>query len=234
MLEIKNIDVFYGESQALYDVSLKVDEGEFVTIIGANGAGKTTIMKSIMGLIKPHNGQIIYNGQDIVASNAWDRSAMGISYVPEGRRLFPELSVLENLKVGAYKLNNVDEIRNNTEKVFTMFPRLAERKNQLANTMSGGEQQMLAIGRALMSSPELILIDEVSMGLMPLLVERVFEVIKEMNQEGITILLVEQNAKKALNYADRGYLLEVGKIVTGSDSESLKEDKMIKKAYLGG
>jgi len=234
MLEIKNIDVFYGVSQTLYDVSLKVDEGEFVTIMGANGAGKTTIMKSIMGLIKPHNGQIIYNGQDIVASNAWDRSAMGISYVPEGRRLFPELSVLENLKVGAYKLNNVDEIRNNTEKVFTMFPRLAERKNQLANTMSGGEQQMLAIGRALMSSPELILIDEVSMGLMPLLVERVFEVIKEMNQEGITILLVEQNAKKALNYADRGYLLEVGKIVTGSDSESLKEDKMIKKAYLGG
>jgi branched-chain amino acid transport system ATP-binding protein len=233
MLEIKNLDVFYGESQALYDISLKVNEGEFVSIIGANGAGKTTIMKSIMGLIKTKKGKIFFKDRDIVSAFAWERATMGIAYVPEGRRIFPDLTVLENLKVGAYKIKDPRVIEENTQKVFTMFPRLAERKNQLANTMSGGEQQMLAIGRALMSSPDLILLDEVSMGLMPLLVDRVFQVIKEMNDEGITILLVEQNAKKALNYADRGYLLEVGRIVTSNDSEKLKEDEMIKKAYLG-
>lgn len=234
MLEIKNINAFYGESQALYDVSLTVKEGEFLTIIGANGAGKTTIMKSLMGLIKPKSGQIFYEGKDIVPAAAWDRADLGIAYVPEGRRLFPDLTVEENLRIGAYKINDQKLLKENTDKIYDMFPRLKERRRQMASTMSGGEQQMLAIGRALMSSPELILIDEVSMGLMPILVDRVFEVIKEMNEEGITILLVEQNAKKALNYADRGYLLEVGRIVTGGNSSELKEKDIIKKAYLGG
>ncbi len=234
MLEIRDLNVFYGESQALFDISLKVEPGEFITIIGANGAGKTTIIKSIMGLIKPAAGQIIYNGKDITGVNPWNRSELGIGYVPEGRRLFPDLTVFENLKVGAYKIKEKNELEENIEKVFNMFPRLKERQNQLARTMSGGEQQMLAIGRALMSSPEMILIDEVSMGLMPILVDRVFKVIEEMNETGITILLVEQNAKKALNYADRGYLLEVGRIVTDDSSEALKENDLIKKAYLGG
>ncbi len=234
MLKIENINVFYGESQALYNVSLTVKEGEFVTIIGANGAGKTTIMKALMGLIKTNSGQILYKDSNIVNIEAWDRANMGIAYVPEGRRLFPDLTVEENLRVGAYKINEQQVIKDNLKRVFDMFPRLSERQRQMANTLSGGEQQMLAIARALMSSPELILIDEVSMGLMPILVNKVFEVIKEMNNDGITILLVEQNARKALNYADRGYLLEVGKIVIDGKSDELKEKDIIKKAYLGG
>lgn len=234
MLKIENINVFYGESQALYNVSLTVKEGEFVTIIGANGAGKTTIMKALMGLIKTNSGQILYKDSNIVNIEAWDRANMGIAYVPEGRRLFPDLTVEENLRVGAYKINEQQIIKDNLKRVFDMFPRLSERQRQMANTLSGGEQQMLAIARALMSSPELILIDEVSMGLMPILVNKVFEVIKEMNNDGITILLVEQNARKALNYADRGYLLEVGKIVIDGKSDELKEKDIIKKAYLGG
>lgn len=234
MLKIENINVFYGESQALYNVSLTVKEGEFVTIIGANGAGKTTIMKALMGLIKTNSGQILYKDSNIVHIEAWDRANMGIAYVPEGRRLFPDLTVEENLRVGAYKINEQQVIKDNLKRVFDMFPRLSERQRQMANTLSGGEQQMLAIARALMSSPELILIDEVSMGLMPILVNKVFEVIKEMNNDGITILLVEQNARKALNYADRGYLLEVGKIVIDGKSDELKEKDIIKKAYLGG
>jgi branched-chain amino acid transport system ATP-binding protein len=234
MLKIENINVFYGESQALYNVSLTVKEGEFVTIIGANGAGKTTIMKALMGLIKTNSGQILYKDSNIVNIEAWNRANMGIAYVPEGRRLFPDLTVEENLRVGAYKINEQQVIKDNLKRVFDMFPRLSERQRQMANTLSGGEQQMLAIARALMSSPELILIDEVSMGLMPILVNKVFEVIKEMNNDGITILLVEQNARKALNYADRGYLLEVGKIVIDGKSDELKEKDIIKKAYLGG
>lgn len=234
MLEVKNIDVFYGESQALYEVSLKVKAGEFVTIIGANGAGKTTIMNTIMGLIKPKNGQIFYKNQDLTKINPWERTDLGISYVPEGRRIFPDLTVMENLKVGAYRLKDESKLASNFEYVFDLFPRLADRKHQLAETMSGGEQQMLAIARALMLSPELILVDEVSMGLMPILVNKVFDVIKKLNEEGITVLLVEQNARKALNYADRGYLLEVGNIVKADSCKNLKSDEMIKKAYLGG
>jgi branched-chain amino acid transport system ATP-binding protein len=234
MLEVKNINVFYGESQALYDVSLEVKEGEFVTIIGANGAGKTTIMNTIMGLLKPKKGNIIYKDKDLTKIDPWDRTELGISYVPEGRRIFPDLTVMENLRVGAYRLNDDTKLTNNLDYVFDLFPRLADRKNQLAETMSGGEQQMLAIARALMLSPELILIDEVSMGLMPILVNKVFDVIKQLNEKGITVLLVEQNARKALNFADRGYLLEVGHIVKSDTCENLKCDEMIKKAYLGG
>lgn len=234
MLEVKNINVFYGESQALYDVSLKVEKGDFVTIIGANGAGKTTIMNTVMGLLKPKTGQILYNEKDLTKIEPWERTDLGISYVPEGRRIFPELTVMENLRVGAYKLKDESKLPDNLDYVFDLFPRLADRKNQLAETMSGGEQQMLAIARALMLSPELILIDEVSMGLMPILVNKVFDVIEKLNKEGITILLVEQNARKALNYADKGYLLEVGNIVKSDTCENLKCDEMIKKAYLGG
>lgn len=234
MLEVKDINVFYGESQALYDVSLNVKEGEFVTIIGANGAGKTTIMNTIMGLLNPKSGHIIYKGKDLTKIEPWERTDLGISYVPEGRRIFPELTVMENLKVGAYKLKDESKLPENLDYVFELFPRLGERKNQMAETMSGGEQQMLAIARALMLSPELILIDEVSMGLMPILVNKVFEVIGKLNKEGITVLLVEQNAMKALNYAERGYLLEVGNIVKNGSCNVLKDDEMIKKAYLGG
>ena len=234
MLEVNNINVFYGESQALYDVSLKVKKGEFVTIIGANGAGKTTIMNTIMGLLKPKSGSIKYNDTELTKINPWERTNLGISYVPEGRRIFPELTVTENLKVGAYKLKDEKKLKDNLDYVYELFPRLEERKNQLAETMSGGEQQMLAIGRALMLSPELILIDEVSMGLMPILVNKVFDVIDKLNKKGITVLLVEQNATKALNYADRGYLLEVGNIVKCDSCKNLINDEMIKKVYLGG
>jgi len=234
MLEVKNLNVFYGESQALYDVSLKVKKGEFVTIIGANGAGKTTIMNTIMGLLKPKSGSIKYNDTELTKINPWERTNLGISYVPEGRRIFPELTVTENLKVGAYKLKDEKKLKDNLDYVYELFPRLEERKNQLAETMSGGEQQMLAIGRALMLSPELILIDEVSMGLMPILVNKVFDVIDKLNKKGITVLLVEQNATKALNYADRGYLLEVGNIVKCDSCKNLINDEMIKKVYLGG
>ncbi len=234
MLEVNNINVFYGESQALYDVSLTVKKGEFVTIIGANGAGKTTIMNTIMGLLKPKSGTIKYNDTELTKINPWERTNLGISYVPEGRRIFPELTVTENLRVGAYKLKDEKKLKENLDYVYELFPRLEERKNQLAETMSGGEQQMLAIGRALMLSPELILIDEVSMGLMPILVNKVFDVIDKLNKKGITVLLVEQNATKALNYADRGYLLEVGNIVKSDSCKNLINDEMIKKVYLGG
>jgi branched-chain amino acid transport system ATP-binding protein len=234
MLEVKDINVFYGESQALYDVSLTVKKGEFVTIIGPNGAGKTTIMNTIMGLLKPKSGSIYYNDKDLTKINPWERTNLGISYVPEGRRIFPELTVMENLRVGAYKIKDENKLKDNLEYVFELFPRLEERKKQMAETMSGGEQQMLAIGRALMLSPELVLIDEVSMGLMPILVNKVFDVIGKLNKKGITVLLVEQNAAKALNYADRGYLLEVGNIVKADSCKNLKTDEMIKKAYLGG
>ena len=234
MLEVNNINVFYGESQALYDVSLTVKKGEFVTIIGANGAGKTTIMNTIMGLLKPKSGSIKYNDTELTKINPWERTNLGISYVPEGRRIFPELTVTENLRVGAYKLKDEKKLKENLDYVYELFPRLEERKNQLAETMSGGEQQMLAIGRALMLSPELILIDEVSMGLMPILVNKVFDVIDKLNKKGITVLLVEQNATKALNYADRGYLLEVGNIVKCDSCKNLINDEMIKKVYLGG
>ncbi|MEA2021277.1 MAG: ABC transporter ATP-binding protein [Candidatus Caldatribacteriota bacterium] len=234
MLKLEGIHVYYEESQAISGVSISVKAGEFVTIIGANGAGKTTIMKAIMGLVKVKKGNIYFKNVNLTNKPPWVRAEMGIGYIPEGRRVFPDLTVLENLKVGAYTVKSKQVLKNNVEKVFYLFPRLAEREKQLARTMSGGEQQMLAIARAVMLNPKLLLIDEISMGLMPILVNTAFKSIKKMHKEGITILLVEQNAKKALSTADRGYVLETGHIVLEDRADNLKQKDEIRKAYLGG
>ncbi|HDP37169.1 MAG TPA: ABC transporter ATP-binding protein [Candidatus Atribacteria bacterium] len=234
MLKLEGIHVYYEESRAVSDVSIYVNEGEFVTIIGANGAGKTTIMKAIMGLIGVREGKIYFEGIDLTDKPPWIRAEMGIGYIPEGRRVFPDLTVVENLKVGAYTLKSKQVLKQNLERLFSLFPILGERGNQLARTMSGGEQQMLAIARALMLNPKLLLIDEISMGLMPILVNKAFASIKKMHEEGITMLLVEQNAKKALATADRGYVLETGKIVLEDRADILKQKDEIRKAYLGG
>lgn len=234
MLKLEGIHVYYEESRAVSDVSISVKEGEFVTIIGANGAGKTTIMKAIMGLIKVREGKIYFEDTDLTNKPPWVRAEMGIGYIPEGRRVFPDLTVIENLKVGAYTIKSKQVLKQNLERVFSLFPKLGERGKQLARTMSGGEQQMLAIARAMMLNPKLLLIDEISMGLMPILVNTAFASIKKMHQEGITILLVEQNAKKALAAADRGYVLETGHIVLEDRADILKQKDEIRKAYLGG
>jgi branched-chain amino acid transport system ATP-binding protein len=234
MLRLEKIQVYYEESQAVSEVSIIVNKGEFVTIIGANGAGKTTIMKAIMGLIGVQKGNIYFEENNLTDKPPWVRAELGIGYIPEGRRVFPDLTVVENLKVGAYTIKNRKTLSQNLDKVFFLFPRLKERKTQLARSMSGGEQQMLAIGRAIMLNPKLLLIDEISMGLMPILVNTVFFAIKKMHEEGITILLVEQNAKKALAYADRGYVLETGRIILEGRADILKQKDEIKKAYLGG
>jgi branched-chain amino acid transport system ATP-binding protein len=234
MLKLEEIHVCYEESQAISEVSISVKKGEFVTIIGANGAGKTTIMKAIMGLIGVKKGKIYFEGNNLTNKPPWVRAEMGIGYIPEGRRVFPDLTVVENLKVGAYTIQNKQILRQNLEKVFFLFPRLKERETQLARSMSGGEQQMLAIGRAIMLNPKLLLIDEISMGLMPILVNTAFAAIKKMHKEGITILLVEQNAKKALANADRGYVLETGCIILEDRADILNQKDEIKKAYLGG
>lgn len=234
MLEIKDLFVSYGMMEVLHGISLKVEEKELVSVIGPNGAGKTTLIKSVMGLVKPTSGQILYNGQDITNLPAHKRAGMGIGYVPEGRRVFGKLTVAENLQMGAYELKDKKTIANNMAMVYDIFPRLGERKDQLASTMSGGEQQMLAISRALMLNPKLLLIDEVSMGLMPIMVNTCFEVIKKLNDEGITILVVEQNANKALKVADRGYVLETGNIIISDTAENMRKDDTVQKAYLGG
>jgi len=234
MLKIEGIHVYYEESQAISGVSISVKAEEFVTIIGANGAGKTTIMKAIMGLVKVKKGNIYFENVNLTNKPPWVRAEMGIGYIPEGRRVFPDLTVLENLKVGAYTIKSKQVLKNNIERVFYLFPRLAEREKQLARTMSGGEQQMLAIARAMMLNPKLLLIDEISMGLMPILVNTAFKSIKKMHEEGITILLVEQNAKKALSSADRGYVLETGRIILEDKADNLKQKDEIRKAYLGG
>lgn len=234
MLEIKDLYVSYGMMEVLHGISLKVEDKELVSVIGPNGAGKSTLIKTIMGLVKPTSGQILYNGEDITNVPAHKRAAMGIGYVPEGRRVFDKLSVEENLLMGAYELKNKAKIAENLKMVYDIFPRLGERKNQLAGSMSGGEQQMLAIGRALMLNPKTILIDEVSMGLMPIMVNTCFDVIKKLNQQGITILVVEQNANKALKVADRGYVLETGNIIISDTAENMRQDDTVKKAYLGG
>jgi len=234
MLKLEGIHVFYEESQAVSDVSISVKEGEFVTIIGANGAGKTTIMKAIMGLVKVREGKIYFKDIDLTNKPPWVRAEMGIGYIPEGRRVFPDLTVIENLKVGAYTIKRKQVLKQNLERIFSLFPKLGERGKQLARTMSGGEQQMLAIARAMMLNPKLLLIDEISMGLMPILVNTAFASIKKMHKEGITILLVEQNAKKALAAADRGYVLETGHIVLEDRADILKQKDEIRKAYLGG
>ncbi|MBQ6608784.1 MAG: ABC transporter ATP-binding protein [Firmicutes bacterium] len=234
MLEIKDLYVSYGMMEVLHGISVGVQDKELVSIIGPNGAGKTTLIKTVMGLVKPTSGQILYNGEDITHIPAHKRAGMGIGYVPEGRRVFGKLTVEENLQMGAYELKDKAQIAKNIEMVYGIFPRLGERAKQLASTMSGGEQQMLAIGRALMLNPQMLLIDEVSMGLMPIMVNTCFEVIKKLNDEGITVLVVEQNANKALKIADRGYVLETGNIVLSDTAENMRKDDTVQKAYLGG
>ncbi len=234
MLIIDNINVFYGAIHALKGVSLRVEQGQIVTLIGANGAGKSTILKTISGLLKPKTGTISFEENNITGNPAQKIVEMGISQVPEGRRVFANLTVLENLELGAYLRKDKDGIQQDMEKVFTSFPRLLERRSQLAGTLSGGEQQMLAMGRALMSRPRLMLLDEPSMGLAPLLVRDIFEIIKEINKAGTTILLVEQNAHMALSIAHKAYVMETGKIVLSGDAKELAASEEIRKAYLGG
>ena len=233
MLEIRNLTAHYGHSQVLYDVSIDVKTGEFVSIIGANGAGKSSLMKVIMGLVPVSAGSLLFKGKDISKSKPWERAGLKIAYVPEGRRVFGELTVAENLRIGGWVEPPADLPRR-VEHVVSIFPRLGERMNQAARTMSGGEQQMLAIGRALMLEPELLLVDEISMGLMPILVNRCFEVLKQLSEAGTTILLVEQNARKALSVSHRGYVLETGHIVLEGEAAKLRDDDAVRRAYLGG
>lgn len=233
MLEIHDIEVFYGMIQAIKGVSFQVNEGEVIALIGANGAGKTTILHSITSLIAPKKGRIVFEGQDITATPAHKIVSMGMAHVPEGRRVFAQLTVLENLKMGAFTRKDKEEVEESLLRVYKRFPRLEERKNQMAGTLSGGEQQMLAMGRALMSRPRIILMDEPSMGLSPIFVNEIFDIIREVSEGGTTVLLVEQNAKKALSIADRAYVLETGRIVLDGKAEDLLNDDSVKKAYLG-
>jgi len=234
MLEITNINVFYGVIHALKDISLKIEDGEIVTLIGANGAGKSTTLKAISGMQKFKGGEIRLDGKKIDSLNATDIVKLGISHVPEGRRIFSKMSVMENLEMGAYIRTDKVEIKNDFKKVFSLFPRLQERKEQIAGTLSGGEQQMLAIGRALMSRPKILLLDEPSMGLAPIIVKEIFSIIKDINQSGTTVLLVEQNAFMALRAADRAYIIRNGEIEIQGNAKELLQDERIKKAYLEG
>ncbi len=234
MLEVKNLNVHYGVIQALKDISLTVNQGEIVTLIGANGAGKTTTLRTISGLIKATSGEILLEGKNITTLPAPDRVQQGISQVPEGRRIFPPMSVLENLEMGAFLRKDKADIKKDIEMVYDLFPILGKRRKQSAGTLSGGEQQMLAMGRALMSRPRILLLDEPSMGLAPLLVREIFEIIKNINQNGTTILLVEQNASMALSIAHRAYVLENGSIVISGTGEDLAKSGEIQKSYLGG
>ena len=235
MLSVKNINVYYGSIHAIKDVSFHVNEGEIVTLIGANGAGKTTTMHAISGLLKLQSGEINYCGQTISKMEAHKIIRLGLAQVPEGRRVFSGLTVQQNLQMGAYtRRDGKEAIQNDFDMVFDLLPRLKERRNQPAGTLSGGEQQMLAMGRALMSHPKVLMLDEPSMGLAPILVEQIFEIIENLHAQGTTILLVEQNAQMALSVAHRGYVLETGKIVTTGSGEELLEDEAVKKAYLGG
>ena len=233
LLEVKNLEVSYGVIKALKGISFEVNEGEIVTLIGANGAGKTTTMQSVIGLIPKNGGSVIYDGQDITKQPCHKIVHLGMSQVPEGRRVFQELTVYENLLMGAYSIKEKDTFKEDLEKVYKRFPRLAERSGQIAGTLSGGEQQMLAMGRALMSRPKLLMLDEPSMGLSPLLVDEVFDIIKDINKDGTTILLVEQNAGKSLAISDRAYVLETGSIVLSGTGAELSASEEVKKAYLG-
>ena len=233
MLEVKDLKVYYGMIEAFKGVSFHVDEGEVIALIGANGAGKTTILHTVSGLLSPKNGSVTFEGVDITKIPGHKIVSMGMAHVPEGRRVFAQLSVLQNLKMGAYTRKDKQEIEDTLKMVFKHFPRLEERQNQLAGTLSGGEQQMLAMGRALMSHPKIILMDEPSMGLSPIFVNEIFNIIKEVSKAGTTVLLVEQNAKKALSIADRAYVLETGNIVLEGKASDLLNDDSIKKAYLG-
>jgi len=234
MLKIDNINVYYGAIHALKGISVDVKEGEIVTLIGANGAGKSTILRTISGLLKPKTGQITFEGQNIAGKAAQDIVKLSISQVPEGRRVFANMTVMENLELGAYIRNDSKGIKEDLDKIFIRFPKLAERRSQLAGTMSGGEQQMLAMGRALMSRPRLLLLDEPSMGLAPLLVREIFSIVKDINASGTTVLLVEQNAHMALSIAHRAYVLETGRITLAGDAKELAASEEIRKAYLGG
>jgi branched-chain amino acid transport system ATP-binding protein len=234
MLEARQMEVSYGEFLALRGIDFTVKEGELVTIIGANGAGKSTILRAVMGLVKCRKGEILFKGENITLSPPHHRARLGISLVPEGRRIFPDLTVAENLIMGAYVQADRKAIPSRLEEAFGLFPVLKERRNQVGKTLSGGEQQMLAIARALMPGPRVILMDEVSLGLMPIYVEETFKVIQNLHRQGVTILLVEQNARKALAAADRGYVLETGEIVLSDQAEKLALNPQVKKAYLGG
>ncbi len=233
MLEVKELQVYYGVIQALKDISFEVNQGEVIALIGANGAGKTTTLQTLTGLLPSKHGSIVFEGVDITKMPAHKIVEMGIAHVPEGRRVFSQLSVYENLIMGAYTRKDKKEIAENLAMVYQRFPRLEERKNQRAGTLSGGEQQMLAMGRALMSNPKMIVMDEPSMGLSPIFVNEIFDIIEKVSAGGTTVLLVEQNAKKALSIADRAYVLETGKIVLSGDAKTLMNDDSIKKAYLG-
>ena len=233
MLEVKDLEVSYGMIQAIKGISFEVNQGEVIALIGANGAGKTTILHTVTGLLAPKAGKILFEGRDITKIPAHKIVSMGMAHVPEGRRVFAQLSVYENLKMGAYTRKDKQEIEETLEQVYQRFPRLKERRNQMAGTLSGGEQQMLAMGRALMSKPKIILMDEPSMGLSPIFVNEIFDIIREVSASGTTVLLVEQNAKKALAIADRAYVLETGKIALSGDADKLMNDDSIKKAYLG-
>jgi len=233
MLEIKDLEVYYGMIQAIKGVSFDVNEGEVIALIGANGAGKTTILHTITGLINAQKGSVWFEGKDITKVPAHKIVSMGMAHVPEGRRVFANLTVLQNLKMGAYTRKDKTEIEQTLDSIYKRFPRLMERQNQLAGTLSGGEQQMLAMGRALMSHPKIILMDEPSMGLSPIFVNEIFDIIKSVSASGTTVLLVEQNAKKALSIADRAYVLETGKIVLSGEASDLLNNDSIKKAYLG-
>lgn len=233
LLEINNLEVHYGVIHALKGISFEVNEGEIIALIGANGAGKTTTLHTISGILQASSGNIIYDGKDITKVQAHKIVNLGISQVPEGRRVFAQLSVLENLKLGAFIRKDKDGIEEDLHNIYERFPRLEERKNQLAGTLSGGEQQMLAMGRALMSRPRIILMDEPSMGLSPIYVSEIFDIIKSINKDGTTVLLVEQNAKKALSIADRAYVLETGMIALSGDAKDLMNNDTVKKAYLG-
>src|SRR5688572_23441633 len=233
MLEVENIHTYYGNIHALKGVSLTVDKGEIVTLIGGNGAGKTTTLRTITGIMKPLEGRVQLEGEDLAPFKAHEIVYKGIAMVPEGRRIFARLTVAENLDMGAYSRNSKPEIANDLERVYSLFPRLRERRNQVAGTLSGGEQQMLATGRALMAHPTILLMDEPSMGLAPVLVELIFATIEQINKEGVTVLLVEQNALMALSVANRGYVLQSGAIVLQDSADNLKKDPTVQKAYLG-
>ena len=233
MLEVKDLNVYYGMIHAIKGISFEVNEGEVIALIGPNGAGKTTILHTVSGLLSPRSGSVSFEGQDITKVPAHRIVGLGMAQVPEGRRVFAQMSVMQNLRMGAYTRSDRDEVDQTLEMVFKRFPRLQERRSQPAGTLSGGEQQMLAMGRALMSHPKIILMDEPSMGLSPILVNEIFDIIQSVNASGTTVLLVEQNARKALAVADRAYVLETGRIVKEGDAKVLMDDDAIKKAYLG-
>jgi len=234
LLEIKDLEVFYGVIQALKGVSFEVNEGEIVTLIGANGASKTTIMQAIMGLLPISKGSVVFDGKEVTNLPCYQHVNMGLVLVPEGRRIFQELTVYNNLLMGAYSRKDKENIEKDLESIFEAFPRLQERRQQIAGTLSGGEQQMLAMGRALMAKPRILMLDEPSMGLSPLLVDQVFSIIKNWHEKGVTILLVEQNAGKSLAISDRAYVLENGRVVLSGTGKELMESEDVKKAYLGG